>query len=130
MSYDLYLFDMELPDDPTRVAELLDDESTWDQPLTTRLAAAVAELEQRFPWDEDDPDGSPWASWPLIQSVAGGRGCAFNIVWSEAERMGGVMLDVARLHDLTIYDPQSDAVVRPGDAARTGKRRWWKREPR
>ena len=67
MSFDLYVLDLEAGAGVDAVQELLDDESGT---LTARLASLVSELEQRFPGLDDDPDASPWASWPLEQPSA------------------------------------------------------------
>ncbi len=142
MSFDLYVFDADVPDDPEDRAPLLEDESGWE--LTPSLEQFVSELEVRHP-DLDDGSDSPWASWPLRQVIANGTGCAFNIVWSHADDMRVEVLELARVSGLTVYDPQADRVIRPtdvepiadpgltapsdlGDPA-IAKRRWWKRDP-
>jgi len=114
MSFDLYAFDVEhLPATDEAIGELLEDDTGWDHPLTDRLAAFVAKLERQFSGLDEDPDGSPWASWPLTQSMMGGKCCAFNIVWSAADRMLPVFAALAQEHRLTLYDPQSGAVTPP-----------------
>lgn len=114
MSFDLYVFDLDaLPDDGEAIGALLEDESGWGHALTRRLAAFVAELEASYPGLDDDPDGSPWASWPLAgNSAANGRCCGFNILWSAADAVSGEIRDRARRHGLVLYDPQTGEVVR------------------
>lgn len=114
MSFDLYVFDMDtVPDDFQAIGDLLEDGNNWDTPLTPTLAAFVSEMEARYPGLDDDPDESPWASWPLTQSMVGGRCCAFNIAWSASEAMTSAMVEAAASRGLTVYDPQGGSVVRP-----------------
>ena len=54
---------------------------TWLPSPGPEMAAFMDELERRWPSLNDDPDASPWASWPLWQP-AGGGGTALNISWS------------------------------------------------
>jgi hypothetical protein len=132
MSFDLYVLDLEAGAGVDAVQELLDDDTGT---LTARLASLVSELEQRFPGLDDDPDASPWASWPLEQPVGGGRGCAFNITWSAAEATTEALIEAASRHQLTIYDPQTDLLVPPSDVrvgsggrhAAAPRKRWWRR---
>ena len=83
VSFDLYVFDGDVPEDEATIGEWLEDDSRRGTPLTPRLATLVAELEQRYPALDDDPDNSPWASWPLAQAMVDGRCCGFNIASSQ-----------------------------------------------
>ena len=128
MSFDLYVFDCEIPDDGKKIGEMLEDDSRWGADLTPRLAAFVAELEQRYPGLDDEPDDSPWASWPLAQAMVDGHCCGFNIVWSRAEQMSADMRALCAANGLTLHDPQDDIVLRPSGSTPTSpKRRWWRR---
>jgi hypothetical protein len=131
VSLDLYVFDGDVPDDEATIGEWLEDDSRWGASLTPRLATFVDELERRYPSLDDDPDNSPWASWPLTQTMVDGRCCGFNIVWSQSERMSAEMRSLCGEHGLTLYDPQESVVLRPG-ASSDGptKRRWWNRGQR
>jgi hypothetical protein len=40
-------------------------------PPGPEMARFLGELERRWPSLEDDPDSSPWSSWPLWQLMAG-----------------------------------------------------------
>lgn len=131
MSFDLYVFDMDaVPDDEEELGELLEDDTGWGAPPTPRLVAFIAELSSSFPGLDDDPDGSPWASWPLDQTMLDGRCVGFNIVWSQAEAMSRAFRTRCEAASLSLYDPQESLVIRPaaGGAARpTPPRRWWRR---
>lgn len=122
MSFDLYVFDVErLRGDGDALADSIGDEAGWDQPLTARLSEFV---EQLYPSLLDDTDASPWATWPLTQSVAHGRGCAFNVVWSSVEQMASEMIGLCADAGLHLYDPQLGRWYPP-------KRRrvsWWRRK--
>jgi hypothetical protein len=138
VSFDLYVFDLDrLPTDDDAMFALLEEDDGPDDELTPALTAFVAELEHRFPSLDDDPDGSPWASWPLTQSVADGRGCAFNIVWSAAEAMNEAIAAAAAERGLLLYDPQGGDTSIPSvdldlvlDHAppKPAQRSWWKRK--
>lgn len=129
MSFDLYVFDRDdLPEDEEAIGDLLEDDSRWGGALTPRLAGLIAELERRYPRLDDNPDDSPWASWPLADSIADGTGVALNIVWSRAEQMSHELRLLAKERRLTVYDPQASAVIRPSGATSAAKpKRWWKR---
>ena len=128
MSFDLYVFDCEVPDDDSMIGAWLEDDSQWGTALTPRLASFVATLERQYPGLDDDPEDSPWASWPLTQSMVDGRCCGFNIVWSHAEQLSAAMRSRCSEQGLTLYDPQESLVLRPGGAASAPpKRRWWQR---
>jgi hypothetical protein len=62
---------------------------------------------------EEDPDGSPWSSWPLWQPMEGG-GTGLNIRCSQAETMWSCIMDLARSANIIIYDPQSEELIIPG----------------
>lgn len=137
MSFDLYVLDLDGSPDAAAVHALIDEEGGE---LSAPLAALVVELEQRFPDLEDDPEGSPWASWPLQQPVAGGRGNAFNLTWGSADSLTEALVEAAARHRLTIFDPQTDLLVPPSDARvsgagrrraetdeTSGTKRWWRR---
>lgn len=127
VSFDLFVFDRDVPDDGEQITEMMEDDSRWHAELSPRLAAFVADLEHRYPGLDDEPDDSPWASWPLsANSMVDGHCCGFNIVWSRAEQMSAEMRALSATHGLTLYDPQDDVVVRTGDTTQA-KRRWWKR---
>lgn len=77
------------------------------------MAAFIDELELRWPSLDDDPDGSPWASWPLWQP-AGDGGTALNISWSFVDSTAPAILEIAAHANMIIYDPQIDELIRPG----------------
>jgi hypothetical protein len=130
MSFDLYVFDLgDVPDDEEAIGDLLEDDSRWGAPLTDRLAQFVAEMERRYPGLEDRSNDSPWASWPLTDSMVEGRCCGLNIVSSAAEQMSSEVVAACQRHGLTLYDPQAGVVHRPPDsgASPTRAKRWWRR---
>jgi hypothetical protein len=131
VSFDIYVFDGDLPDDEQAIGDLLEDSARWGSSLTPRLAAFVEELQRRYPGIDEDSDDSPWASWPLSQAMVDGRCCGLNIVWSQAERMSAELRSLCGQHGLTLYDPQCSVVLRPDDSQSRSaptKRPWWKRD--
>jgi hypothetical protein len=130
MSFDLYVFDRaDLPEDEEAIGEVIGDETRWGSVLTPNLTDFVAELQRRYPGLDADPDGSPWASWPLADSIADGTGLALNIVWSQADRVRAELLALCQDRGLVVYDPQASAIIRPQapEPADAKSRRWWKR---
>ena len=77
------------------------------------MARFLSELEQRWPSLDEDPDGSPWSTWPLWQPDAGG-GTGLNIRWSYAASVMPEILKIAGRHNVIIYDPQAGQVIHPG----------------
>jgi hypothetical protein len=126
MSFDLYVFDIDgLPEDDARIGALLEDSSAWAAPYTPKLAAFVTELERRYSSANGEPgDDSPWASWPLANSMARGRCCGLNLLWSHAERMSSEIRLLCGQYGLTFYNPQTGIVLEP---AGVKKRRFWRR---
>jgi hypothetical protein len=144
MTFDLYVVDADAPDLAAVQALLFGAEDEDEGELTPRLAALCGELAAAHPFGEDG-DGSPWASWPLEQPMAGGRACAFNLVWSQVEVGVDAVVGAAARHGLTVYDPQVDQVVSAGErpdlpppnwwetgsaATAPPRRRWWRRGKR
>ncbi len=130
VSFDLYVFDLDhTPSDIDKIHELIEDGSRWGDPLSPKLLAFVTELESAYPGLDDDPDGSPWSSWPLDgNSMVDGQCCGFNIGWSHAEVMLPALTDACVRHQLTLYDPQTGGLVEPTPASGPAEKRgWWRR---
>lgn len=83
VSFDLYAFPAPGPGAGPEARQLLEtagvenrrfdhDTAEWFPRPGPEMATFMDELERRWPSLEGDPDGSPWASWPLWQPVAGG----------------------------------------------------------
>lgn len=130
MGFDLYVFDMDsVPDDEEELGEMLEESRGWGAPPTPRLSAFIEELASSFSSLDDDPDESPWASWPLHDTVLDGRGVALNIVWSHAGPMSRELRNRCNAAGLVLYDPQEGLVIRPftGGVAERPRPRWWPR---
>jgi hypothetical protein len=130
VSFDLYAFDIEaLPTDEMALGGLLEDESQWGHPLTDRLATLVRDLEMRYPGLDDDPDGSPWSSWPLGESMMGGHCCGFNIAGSAADQVAPHVTEACQAMGLSLYNPQQGTVIGPAVCAGADRpqRRFWRR---
>jgi hypothetical protein len=123
VTFDLYAFPAPGPRTVPDVRQLLEGEEVedlrfdhdagrWLPPPGPQMARFVDELERRWPSLDDDPDGSPWSSWPLWQPVAGG-GTALNIGWSFAVSVPPVILEIAARTGVIIYDPQADQLISP-----------------
>jgi hypothetical protein len=119
MSFDLLVFPPYGPRTLDEVHRLLaEDERRLrggngsPPPPGPEMARFLAELERRWPSLEEDPDGSPWSSWPLWQPTLGG-GTGLSIRWSQAEVMRAAILDIARSANVIVYDQQSGEVISP-----------------
>jgi len=121
VSFDLYIFPAPGPMTVEEARQLLETEDpqfdteagAWLPPPGPEMAAFMDELERQWPSLDDDPDGSPWASWPLWQPVGGG-GTALNVSWSFVDSTVPVILEIAAHANMVIYDPQPDELIRPG----------------
>ena len=76
------------------------------------MAKFLGELERRWPGLEEDPNGSPWSSWPLWQPMLNG-GTSLSIRWSRAEEVRQAVLNIAKSANVIIYDQQSREVISP-----------------
>jgi hypothetical protein len=90
------------------------DTRSWLPPPGPQMAKFVAELEKGWP-SLDDPEGSPWSSWPLWAPVAGG-GTGLNIGWSWAASAMPAIPEIAARTNVVIYDPQAAKLIRPREA--------------
>jgi hypothetical protein len=120
VSFDLYAFPAPGPATVAEARKLLKNEDlSWDSEAGTwlpspgpEMAAFMDELERRWPSLNDDPDDSPWASWPLWQPAEGG-GTALSISWSFVDSTVPAILEMAARADMIIYDPQTGELTRP-----------------
>lgn len=120
MSFDLYVFP---PSGPTTVPQVRQLQAAEEQrimrgqpdssnPPGPEMASFLEELERRWPSLDDDPEDSPWSSWPLWQPMTGG-GTALNIRWTRADSMRTALLEIAARSNVIIYDPQCGEVITP-----------------
>ena len=120
MSMDLYLWKAPVIDDPDKASALLDrfyeqDEKSVFQP-SEDVVRALGKIRERYPDDADDDD-VPWASWPIEDSD---RLIALNIRWNVDGEVLDAIVDIAKEHDLVIYDPQGPDVYLARDASEPG----------
>jgi hypothetical protein len=113
MSFDLYVLDVKpVPGEFEALGEILEDLDDDETPLTQGLSALLAELGARYPDLTADSIDSPWAG-PLKQSSGQGKCCAFNLMNSAASTVGAEVVDAARAHGLTTFDPQTGMLIEP-----------------
>lgn len=60
----------------------------------------------------DEPEGSPWSDLPFWQSD---RLLCLDIRWSADGAVIDAIVDLARKHELVLYDPQGPDVILPTD---------------
>ena len=112
MSMTLILWKAPHVDDPDEAARLLapyydrGDESAF-QP-SRDLATVAAELRRRFP----DADDGPWADTP---PEASDRVLLLGIRWGADAAVLDAVTELAREHELVLYDPQGPDVHLPTD---------------
>ena len=116
MSMDLYLWKAPAIDDAAEARALLDrfydrNEVEVFEP-STDVARALARIRELYP-DDAGRDDNPWSSWPIEDSD---RLIALNIRWSVDGEVLDAIVDIAKEHDLVIYDPQGPDVYRAQDA--------------
>jgi hypothetical protein len=112
----LILWKAPVVDDPDEAAELLrtfdlGDESVF-QP-SSALATVAEELLRRFP----DADDGPWTDGPPESS---GRLLVLGIRWHADDAVTDAVAELARQHELVLYDPQGPAVYLPSDPVDPG----------
>ncbi len=112
MSYDLAVWDCELPRDEEASAvfdelfdRYLDSEDGFTEP-SPRIEAYVEALVERYP---DDAAGSPWAS-PPVMDEASGPIVYLLMSYSRAEEVSEYAAALAREHGLVCYDPQGETL--------------------
>ena len=116
MSMDLYLWKAPVIDDADEARALLDrfydrNEVEVFKP-SKDVSRALARIRELYPDDAGRDDG-PWSSWPIDDSD---RLIALNIRWSVDGEVLDAIVDIAKEHDLVIYDPQGPDVYRAQDA--------------
>ena len=109
----LILWKAPLVDDPDEAAELLKQyyergDATAFQP-SAALAAMSDELLRRFP----DGDDGPWADGPPERSE---RLLLLSIRWGADNAVIDAITQLAREHELVLYDPQGPDVHLPGES--------------
>ncbi len=115
MSMDLYLWKSPVTDDPDEAGALLDryfdekDASVFEPHAD--VGRVLEEIRRRYPDDAQSDDG-PWSSWPLQDSD---RIIVLNIRWSVDNSVLDCIIDLAREHELVVYDPQGPSVYLPDD---------------
>jgi hypothetical protein len=102
------------PDEALRLVELEDENVFEPSADVERFYAALVE---RFPPPESFTDeeletaGIPWADSP----EGSDRLVALSIRWSAADEDLDTIVDLAREHDLVLYDPQGPSIHSPAD---------------
>jgi hypothetical protein len=125
VSFDLYVFPPPGPSTSGQVRALMEAEERrlmgdeeGELPVQgPAMKAFIEDLERSWPSLEEDPDASPWSSWPLWQPMIGG-GTALNIRWSQAEMMRSAVIAAAARASVIVYDPQADQLIPPPNKRR------------
>ena len=113
----LILWKAPVVDDPDEAAELVrpyydrEDDSAF-QP-SAALATVADELLRRFP----DADDGPWTDGPPESS---GRLLVLGIRWHADPAVTDAVVELARQHELVLYDPQGPSVYLPHDPVDAG----------
>ena len=117
MSMDLYLWKLPVVTDPDEALRLLElnDETVFE--ASTELERFYAELMERFPPPESFADveladaATPWADSPHGTD----RLVWLSIRWSADGGHLDEIVELARAHDLVLYDPQGPSFHSPAD---------------
>ena len=108
----LILWKAPVVDDPDEAAELLEpyhergDDRAF-QP-SAALAAVADELQRRFPGADD----GPWAEGPPEST---GRLLVLEIHWGADNDVFDAVVELAREHEMVLYDPQGPELHLPGE---------------
>lgn len=112
MSMTLILWKAPLVDDEDEAKRLLEpyyereDDSAFES--SADIAKLSDELLRRFPWAED----GPWADFPHEQTE---RLLLLSIRWSADNAVLDAIEQLAREHELVLYDPQGPTLHLPTD---------------
>ena len=113
----LILWKAPVVDDPDEAKELLkpyydhEDDSAFEP--SAHLAEVANELLRRFP----DPENGPWADFPPDQTD---RLLLLHIRWGADKAIIDAIVELAREHELVLYDPQGPDLTLPGDPVESG----------
>jgi hypothetical protein len=117
MSMTLILWKAPVTDDEDEAKRLLEpyyereDDSAFEP--SADIAKVSDELLRRFP----DADDGPWADFPFEQTE---RLLVVHIRWSADDAVLDAIEQLAREHELVLYDPQGPTVRLPTDPIDTG----------
>jgi hypothetical protein len=113
VSFDVFLLDPQTVPTVDEIYEVLESDGP-DRPLSARLRAAIDECHARWPAYDDAGHevDAPWASWPLARD-AEPPAIEVNIMWDHAATMLPALIDVARRHEIVLYDPQQGQLHLP-----------------
>jgi hypothetical protein len=113
----LILWKAPVVDDPDQAQTLVqpyydhEDDSAF-QP-SADIATVADELVRRFP----EGDDAPWADFPLEQTD---RVLVLSIRWGADNAVLDAITELARKHELVLYDPQGPDVSLPSDPVESG----------
>ncbi len=102
------------PDEAKRLLEPYydhEDDSAFQS--SADIATVADELLRRFP----DAEDGPWADFPPEQSE---RLLLLGIRWGADNAVIDAIVELAREHELVLYDPQGPDVTLPGDSVEAG----------
>jgi len=117
MSMTLVLWKSPVVDDPDEAERLLQayydrgDDSAFEP--SPAIATVSNELLRRFPEAED----GPWADMPPEQTD---RLLLLSIRWGADDAVIDAIVELAREHELVLYDPQGPDVTLPNDPVDSG----------
>ena len=117
MSMTLILWKAPIVDDPDEARDLLQpfydrgDDSVFEP--SPDIGVVANELIQRFP----DAENGPWADGP---PEATDRVLLVTIRWGADNAVLSAITELARQHELVLYDPQGPDVVLPHDEVAAG----------
>lgn len=113
----LFLWKAPVVDDPDEAERLLqpfnerEDDSAFQS--SAALTAVASELRRRFP----DAEHGPWADSPPEPSD---RLLLLSIRWGADNAVIDAIVELARTHELVLYDPQGPDITLPGDPVDSG----------
>ena len=93
-----------------------------DGPVAPGIEEFYEELIRRYPEidgvPEEEVDNCPWS----VQLNRSGHHVIMSIVWSRADEIRSVVVELAEKHGLIVFDPQEGKVVL---TPRPAKKRWF-----
>ena len=132
MSYDLAIWHQPTKINNERAVEIylkLIEEDRSDLQPSPMIDAFYTELTKRHPEINDIPEAqigdhdlSPWSS----EFDRSDSHLIITSVWSKADYVANLIFDLARQHQLSVFDPQSETINYPDSEESVSSKPWWK----
>ena len=96
---------------------------------STNIDAFYLELTEKHPEIDSIPeseiDNTDLCPWSIAFNRSPGH-LIISCVWSKAEYVYDLLINLAKKHNLALYTPQSEIIIYPDGTDGSQKKPWWK----